>query len=72
MKKILLSITLICSFVIIFPGDAEGQRRKSRRSKKAKVVSVSKRSGYIRGPRGGCYYINRNGNKTYVSRSLCN
>lgn len=26
---------------------------------------------YIRGPRGGCYYINRNGNKTYVDRSLC-
>ncbi|WP_299680904.1 hypothetical protein [uncultured Dokdonia sp.] len=32
--------------------------------------SSSKR--YIRGPRGGCYYINSNGNKTYVSRSLCN
>lgn len=29
------------------------------------------RSGYIRGPRGGCYYINRNGNKTYVDRSMC-
>lgn len=27
---------------------------------------------YIRGPRGGCYYINRNGGKTYVDRSLCN
>lgn len=27
---------------------------------------------YIRGARGGCYYINGNGNKTYVSRSLCN
>lgn len=26
---------------------------------------------YIRGPRGGCYYINRNGNRTYVDRSLC-
>jgi hypothetical protein len=26
---------------------------------------------YIRGPRGGCYYINGNGNKTYVDRSLC-
>lgn len=26
---------------------------------------------YIRGPRGGCYYINRNGNKTYVDRSMC-
>ncbi len=29
------------------------------------------RSGYIIGPRGGCYYINRNGNKTYVDKSLC-
>jgi hypothetical protein len=28
-------------------------------------------SSYFTGPRGGCYYINANGNKTYVSRSLC-
>lgn len=27
---------------------------------------------YIRGPRGGCYYINSNGNKIYVDRSVCN
>jgi len=27
---------------------------------------------YFRGPRGGCYYINPNGNKTYVNRSFCN
>ncbi|WP_074406087.1 hypothetical protein [Aquimarina megaterium] len=27
---------------------------------------------YYRGPRGGCYYINSNGNKTYVARSMCN
>ncbi|HEU0047772.1 MAG TPA: SH3 domain-containing protein [Nitrososphaera sp.] len=26
---------------------------------------------YIRGSRGGCYYINSNGNKTYVARSFC-
>lgn len=26
---------------------------------------------YHTGPKGGCYYINRNGNKTYVDRSLC-
>lgn len=26
---------------------------------------------YIRGPRGGCYYINSNGNRTYVDRSFC-
>jgi|TARA_B110000259_G_C13753033_1_gene297407 hypothetical protein len=24
------------------------------------------------GPRGGCYYNNSNGNKTYVDRSECN
>lgn len=23
------------------------------------------------GPKGGCYYINSNGNKTYVDRSYC-
>jgi len=27
---------------------------------------------YIRGSRGGCYYINSYGNKTYVDRNLCN
>ena len=26
---------------------------------------------YITGPRGGCYYINRHGKKTYVDRALC-
>lgn len=31
--------------------------------------STSRR--YIRGSRGGCYYINSNGNKTYVDRSKC-
>ena len=24
------------------------------------------------GPQGGCYYINSNGNKSYVDRSNCN
>lgn len=26
---------------------------------------------YITGKRGGCYYINKNGNKTYVDHRLC-
>jgi hypothetical protein len=26
---------------------------------------------YIRGPRGGCYYISSGGSKEYVARSLC-
>ncbi|MNK14516.1 hypothetical protein D3C87_326390 [compost metagenome] len=34
--------------------------------------SSSSTTSYIRGPRGGCYYINSNGNKTYVDRSMCN
>lgn len=35
------------------------------------VPSYTPGRSYIRGPRGGCYYINSNGNKTYVSRGLC-
>jgi serine/threonine protein kinase len=27
---------------------------------------------YVRGPRGGCYYLNDNGKKTYVDVSRCN
>ena len=25
----------------------------------------------LKGPKGGCYYINKNGNKTYVEKYLC-
>ena len=32
---------------------------------------TNKASGFITGPRGGCYFINGNGNKSYVDRSLC-
>ncbi len=31
----------------------------------------SKNRIYKRGPRGGCYYINSNGKKTYVKRDKC-
>ena len=34
--------------------------------------SSSAGRGYIRGPRGGCYYISGSGRKVYVDRSLCN
>lgn len=45
----------------------------TRRQPPARTRQVSTESkGYIRGPRGGCYYINSRGNKTYVDRSLCN
>jgi hypothetical protein len=34
-------------------------------------TKINRSNGYIRGPRGGCYYLNSSGNKTYVDRSLC-
>ncbi len=52
----------------VFPSPSRRTRKPSRTRKRKR--SRANRS-YIRGPRGGCYYINRNGNKTYVSRSLC-
>lgn len=36
-----------------------------------KSYRSSNKGKYIRGPRGGCYYINSSGRKVYVDRSLC-
>ncbi len=43
----------------------------------AKPATISTSTGpsdrkYIRGSRGGCYYLNASGNKTYVNKELCN
>ncbi len=46
------------------PFDYVGTKTKSR-------SSFGSSRTYRRGPRGGCYYINSNGNKTYVDRSKC-
>jgi uncharacterized protein YgiM (DUF1202 family) len=45
-------------------------KRKSTKTKTSKTRTQS--FYYQLGERGGCYYINSNGNKTYVDRSLCN
>lgn len=37
----------------------------------ANYSNYSRSSYYIRGSRGGCYTINKSGNKRYVDRSLC-
>ena len=41
-------------------------------NKKTPKKKISSSRKYYTGPRGGCYYINSNGNKVYVDRSLCN
>lgn len=53
----------------------QAKEEESATSSSGRITTYSqpttKPSGYITGSRGGCYYINRNGNKTYVDRSLC-
>lgn len=50
------------------PAGVRGDAVPSRSSS-----SQSNSSGrYIRGPRGGCYYLSGSGRKVYVDRSLCN
>ncbi len=34
--------------------------------------AVTTNRTYIRGPRGGCYYLSPSGSKVYVDRDLCN
>ncbi|MCL7987634.1 hypothetical protein M8998_06755 [Sphingobacterium sp. lm-10] len=52
------------------PNPTSIKKGSSDNKKSSSTAEPTRR--YIRGPRGGCYYINRNGNKTYVDRSMCN
>lgn len=45
---------------LVAPGASGGSSRRSGGGRELHI-----------GPRGGCYYINSNGNKTYVDRSQC-
>ncbi|CAG9933996.1 protein of unknown function [Candidatus Nitrotoga arctica] len=58
-KKLFLYIfTIITIFASISANAENTYRPKSNHT-------------YITGPKGGCYYINSHGNKTYVDRALC-
>lgn len=46
-------------------------KSSNREVYKERAIYRETTRSYITGPRGGCYYINGNGNKTYVDRSLC-
>ena len=52
------------------PPTLPAPRRESLRE--APVRTNTESRGYIRGPRGGCYYYSGSGRKVYVDRSLCN
>lgn len=63
---------------LIFIDDATSETEPVRVRKPVETYSIpqparsSADRGYIRGPRGGCYYISGSGRKVYVDRSLCN
>ncbi|MGH9947377.1 MAG: thermonuclease family protein [Pyrinomonadaceae bacterium] len=44
----------------------------TRTPKPDAVKTESPGPAYVRGPRGGCFYINSKGSKVYVDRSICN
>ncbi|GAA4278578.1 hypothetical protein [Aquimarina mytili] len=50
----------------------DGSYSRSIESERSRQYKTKTTKTYHRGPRGGCYYINSNGNKTYVARSMCN
>jgi len=55
-------------------GNVENTSGTTTSDKNPATSEKSDKSGrtYILGPRGGCYYLNANGRKTYVDQSLCN
>lgn len=51
-------------------GSTKTTKQKAKTSTKSRSYKQS--INYIRGPRGGCYYITSGGTKTYVDRGYCN
>jgi hypothetical protein len=67
MKKI-FALLLIGGVMIIFSPSTISAKQYSENS----VSDCGPKGVELkRGPKGGCYYINKNGNKTYVDRSCC-
>lgn len=56
--------------VDIFPDTPPTPLKSTPPTSRTTIISAD--PTYIRGPRGGCYYVNSRGKKTYVDRSLCN
>jgi hypothetical protein len=52
----------------------EGKEKDKWERKDCQITNqpIAAPSGYIRGPRGGCYKLTASGNKRYVDRALCN
>lgn len=72
-KKLLLSIITIMLFIISGCSSSDDNYSFNYSPSKSEEP-CGKHNGkqLYTGPRGGCFYINGNGKKTYVDRSECN
>ena len=76
MKTLLL--TFLLSFTLLTP-HLEVPKKEIKNTTKEIIKEATDSSNSCgpsyavlkRGPKGGCYYINKNGNKSYVSRICC-
>lgn len=57
---------------LILSTTAEPAPVRSSQPREETTSPTTRSGGYIRGPRGACYYISGSGRKVYVDRSLCN
>lgn len=62
-----LTLLLFISFSSLLSCESEGAVFNSSSS-----CGTHNGNQLHKGPEGGCYYYNSNGNKTYVDRSECN
>lgn len=61
MNKLIVALLIL----MLVGASLEAQQTKRRR-----LVKRAYRT-YVVGKRGGCYYLNGSGKKTYVARKLC-
>ncbi len=69
MKKVLRILMILILFACVNVGCEEISSNSSSSSDTPCGYHNGKR--LYKGPRGGCYYMNSNNNKTYVDRSEC-
>lgn len=59
-------------FIPAMPSDATAAQEARRvHYKRKRILKKRAYRTYYVGKRGGCYYLNANGNNTYVDRSFC-
>ncbi|MBS1662821.1 MAG: hypothetical protein JST68_17380 [Bacteroidetes bacterium] len=69
-NRIFANFEIDPGYAIALKKEQQAQDRRGQSYSRGLSRSPKNRT-YITGPRGGCYYINSNGNKVYVDHSFC-